>query len=120
MSVASGTLTPEYRARVLAFYSRHFGWSEIESLRLPDRMTLDVGRGSYVNIRERHDPMICSGYEHIGLLLDSADAVEVTWAELAREDADVQLEELQRGVGSYMSFRFRHLLPLTIEVQHIP
>jgi len=120
MSVADGTLTPDFRAQVTEFYARHFGWTEIESLRLPDRMTLAVGGRDYVNIRERSDPMVCSGYEHVGLLLASAESVEEAWAALSRERTDVHLEELQHGDDGYRSFRFRHLLPLTIEVQHFP
>jgi hypothetical protein len=120
MSVPDGTLTLSFRSQVAEFYARHFGWAEIESLRLPDRMTLAVGGRDYVNIRERADPMVCSGYEHLGLLLTSAAAVDHAWSELAREDIDVHLEDLQRGDDGYRSFRFRHLLPLTIEVQHLP
>ena len=78
MSVAEGTLTPRFRAEVIGFYGRYFGWSEIESLRLPDRLTLDVGESAYVNIRERPEPMVCSGYEHIGLLLASPESVEAS------------------------------------------
>ena len=102
------------------FYARYFGWTEIESLRLPDRMTLAVGGGDYVNIRERSEPMVCSGYEHVGLLLASAEAVEDAWSDMDREDTDVHLEALNRGDDGYRSFRFRHLLPLTIEVQYLP
>ena len=53
MSVPRGTLTDDFRGELLTFYGKHFGWSEIESLRLPDRLTIAVGGGSYVNIRER-------------------------------------------------------------------
>ena len=120
MSVAEGTLTPAFRDEVLTFYGELFGWRDVESLRRPDRMTLAVGGGTYVNIRERPDPMTCSGYEHLGVLLDSADAVEATWTRLAEGDADVHLEELQRGDDGYRSFRVRHLLPLAIEVQYLP
>ena len=120
MSVAQGTLTPRFRAEVVEFYGRYFGWTEIESLRLPDRMTLAVGGRDYVNIRERPDPMACSGYEHIGVLLATPESVEDTWSELARAGEDVHLEELKRGDDTYRSFRFRYLLPLTVEVQHLP
>ena len=120
MSVAEGTLTPEFRDAVVEFYGGLFGWRDVEVLRLPDRMTLAVGGGTYVNIRERPTAMTTSGYEHLGLLLESAEAVDDAWARLAAGDADVHLEELQRGDDGYRSFRFRHLLPLAIEVQHFP
>jgi len=40
MSVPSGTLTDGFRAELLELYGRLFDWSEIESLRLPDRLTI--------------------------------------------------------------------------------
>lgn len=120
MSVADGTLTPSFREEVVDFYGRHFGWTEIEWLRRPDRLTLSVGGGDYVNVRERPEPMTCSGYEHVGVLLASPESVEDAWSALSHEADDVHLEELERGDGGYRSFRFRHLLPLTIEIQHLP
>src|SRR5438552_1653536 len=68
MSVPSGTLVDRFRAELLEFYGSLFGWSEIESLRLPDRLTVSIGRHCYLNVRERPDPMVCSGYEHIGIV----------------------------------------------------
>ena len=37
-----------------------------------------------------------------------------------RADKAVHLEELKRGADTCRSFRFRYLLPLTIEVQCLP
>jgi hypothetical protein len=118
MSVPSGTLADAYRAEVLDFYAGLFGWREIESLRLPDRLTLSVGRHGYLNIRERSDPMVCSGYEHFGIVLESSDAVDRCWTQLDRDSRDVQLEPLTTGDDGYRSFRFRYLLPLAVEVQY--
>ena len=120
MSVPSGTLTDAYRAELLEFYAALFGWREIESLRLPDRLTVSVGRHGYVNIRERPDPMVCSGYEHFGIVVESTDLVERLWKQLDRDPRDVQLEPLTTGDDGYRSFRFRYLLPLTVEVQYFP
>ena len=44
MSVAEGTLTDDFRNDLLEFYGGLFAWTEIESLRLPDRLTISVGR----------------------------------------------------------------------------
>jgi len=120
MSVPRGTLTASFRDELLAFYGDHFGWSEIESLRLPDRVTMAVGGTDYVNVRERDQPMACDGYEHVGLLLGSTDDVEDAWSALDGDGRSVDLEPLKRGDGGYRSFRFRYLLPLTIEVQFFP
>jgi catechol 2,3-dioxygenase-like lactoylglutathione lyase family enzyme len=120
MSVPVGTLTDEYRAELLEFYGRHFGWREVESLRLPDRLTMSVGGRTYVNIRERSESATYQGYEHFGLLVESPDDVDRIWASLASDDRDLHLEPLARGDEGYRSFRFRHLMPLAVEVQFIP
>ena len=120
MSVAPGTLTDSYRAEVVAFYGEHFGWTEIDELRLPDRLTLAVGKDCYVNVRERAQTMVCHGYEHFGLLVPSPAAAEEAWSRLDDEEREVNLEPLARGDNGYRSFRFRYLLPLAVEVQHFP
>ena len=120
MSVPSGTLTGGYRAELLEFYGGLFGWREIESLRLPDRLTVSVGRHSYVNVRERSDPMVCSGYEHFGIVVASAEEAERLWKLLDSDPRDVHLEPLTTGDDGFRSFRFRYLLPLTVEVQYFP
>ena len=120
MSVAPGTLTDGYRADLLEFYGSVFGWREIESLRLPDRLTISVGRHNYVNVRERPDPMVCSGYEHFGIVVESAEQAERLWTLLDNDRRDLHLEQLAAGDDGFRSFRFRYLLPLTVEVQYFP
>jgi hypothetical protein len=120
MSVPSGTLTADYRAELLEFYGALFDWREIESLRLPDRLTIRVGKHTYVNVRERPDPMVCSGYEHFGIVVSSADEAERLWHRLDADPRDVNLEPLTTDDDGVRSFRFRHLLPLTVEVQSFP
>jgi hypothetical protein len=120
MSVAPGTLSDEFRAELLDFYGSRFGWTEMEELRLPDRMTLAVGRRNYVNVRERDASMTCSGYEHVGLLVESPEAADAVWKTLSDDPRDLELGELSAGDNGYRSFRFRYLLPLAIEVQFFP
>jgi hypothetical protein len=120
MSVPVGTLTDDFRAELIAFYGRYCGWTEMEELRLPDRLTLSVGAGCYINIRARADSMLAHGYEHFGLLVTSADAAEKLWTQLETDDRDVNLEPLKSGDGGYRSFRFRYLLPMAVEVQFFP
>jgi hypothetical protein len=116
MSVPSGTLTDEYRAGVLDFYGPLLGWREIEQLRLPDRMTIAVGRNSYMNLRERDDAASYQGYDHFGVLVDSEDDLRALWDDLDRADSEVELHEISR-TGATLTFRFRHLLPQAVEVQ---
>ena len=117
MSVPVGTLTEEYRARLLEFYGRMLGWREMESLRRPDRITVAVGRSSYINIRERSDSMVTHGYEHFGVLLGSAEDLRRLWTDLANEGVDVQLEPFSTSDDGEGSFRFRYLLPMAVEAQ---
>ena len=116
MSVPPGTLTDDYRAAVLEFYNAVLGWNEIEQLRLPDRMTIAVGRDCYVNLREREDAATYRGYDHFGVLVDSEDELRRLWDELDRGHPDVKLREIGE-TGGALTFRFQHLLPLAVEVQ---
>ena len=116
MSVPAGTLTDDYRTELLEFYGGLFGWREMESLRRPDRLTISVGTHTYVNVRERAEPMVCSGYEHFGIVVASAEEVERLWR-LLDVDQRVDPEPLSSDDRGLTTFRFRHLLPLAVEVQ---
>jgi hypothetical protein len=116
MSVPEGTLTDGYRARLLTFYGRVLDWREMESLRRPDRLTIAVGRSSYINVREVPESMVSHGYEHFGVLVRTAEGLRELWANLAGEE-DVQLEPLSTNDDGEGSFRFRYLLPMAVEAQ---
>ena len=118
MSVPEGTLTDDYRATLLDFYGRLLGWREMESLRLPDRLTVAVGSSSYINIRERPDSMVSHGYEHFGVFVRTSEEFQRLWADLANEQIDVELEPLSTNDNGEGSFRFRYLLPMAVEVQY--
>jgi hypothetical protein len=120
MSVPEGTLSDAYREKLLAFYGEHFGWTEIESLRRPDRLTIAIGGGNYVNVRERAESMVSTGYEHFGLLVRSPEDADDAWAALERDDRTESLEPIDKGDDGYRNFRFQYLLPLTVEVQFLP
>jgi hypothetical protein len=120
MSVSEGTLTDEYRADLLGFYGDYFGWREIEQLRLPDRLTIAVGGNCYVNIRERPESMLCSGYEHFGLLVGSPEEADELWSRLDAETREVHLESVSSGDDGFRSFRFRYIMPMAVEVQFLP
>jgi catechol-2,3-dioxygenase len=111
MSVPAGTLTDAYRAEVLAFYGEVFGWREMDKFRRDDRLTIGVARGAYINLRERADYATIS-YEHFGVLVESTEALDAV-----RDDLT------QRGIAVEDSpeselIRFKHLLPMAIEVQY--
>lgn len=120
MSVPAGTLTEEFRTSLRAFYAETLGWRELESLALPDRLTLAVGDGAYVNVREQDPPMACTGYEHVGIVLASTEEVDALWSRLETAPEDVELGDQQRGDDGFRLFRFRYLLPMAIEIQYFP
>src|SRR3954453_15173654 len=116
MSVPRGTLDHAYRAAVLTFYGETMGWREMQELRRPDRLTMAVGERCYVNIREREEPMIVTGYEHVGAGFDSQAHVDALWENLRESAVELELSDLKRGADGYRCFRFRRLLPLAVEV----
>jgi hypothetical protein len=63
--------------------------------------------------------MVCTGYEHFGIVVSSTDEAEDLWHRLDTDPRDVNLEPLTDDHG-VRSFRFRHLLPLAVEVQSFP
>ena len=117
MSVPAGTLTDDYRTELLEFYGPLLGWREMESLRRPDRLTISVGAHTYLNVRERSDAMVCFGYEHFGIAVESPEEAERLWRVLDADSRDVNLEPLSRDDRGLTTFRFRYLLPLAVEVQ---
>jgi hypothetical protein len=119
MSVPPGTLTDEFRTRVLDFYGRVFGWHEIESLRLPDRLTIAVG-ASYINVRERADAPAYTGYEHFGVSFPTRQELSGVWERANADDGAVTLGPIEESADGLANFRLRYLLPLTIEAQYFP
>jgi len=119
MSVPPATLTDEWRTQVLDFYGEVFGWKELDSLRLPDRMTIAVG-SQYINVRARDDAPAYNGYEHFGMTLSSEDELRAVWSAVNEHEAGITLAPINDGGGGFLSFRFRYLLPLAVEPQFFP
>ncbi len=120
MSVPPGTLTDEWRKQVLDFYGELFGWTEMDSLRLPDRLTIAVG-ASYINVRERADAPAYNGYEHFGVVFRSSDEMRRVYENASKHDAaGITLEPFQESSDGFLSFRLRYMLPLTVEAQCFP
>lgn len=110
MSVPAGTLTDAFRDEVLTFYGEVFGWREMDKLRRDDRLTIAVAAKAYVNLRERDDYANIS-YEHFGVMVDSAEALDELRAAVVAHEIDVE------DSPESQLFRFKHLLPMAIEVQ---
>jgi hypothetical protein len=111
MSVPAGTLTDEFCAEVLGFYGGVFGWKSMDGFRQPDRLTIAVAPQAYVNLRERDD-FATIGYEHFGVMVESKDALDTLRDEVTSRGVDVE------DSPASQLFRFKHLLPMAIEVQY--
>jgi hypothetical protein len=116
MSVPPGTLTDEYRRRVLGFYGAILGWREIEELGRADRLTIAVGPSTYVNLRERDDAATYRGYDHFGVLVGSEDELRRLWDDLDQHHPEVTLRAIS-GTGRALTFRLQYLIPVAVEVQ---
>jgi hypothetical protein len=92
----------------------------MEAYRQEDRLTLAAGGRTYINLRERDEVMVCHGYEHFGISLESAEDIEQLWNDVRAESRDVEVGDLETSEDGFSDFRFRYLLPLTVEVQYLP
>ena len=117
MSVPRGTLTSAFRRELLAFYGGVFGWREMAGLSSEERLTIAVAPQAYINVRET-DAAASLTYEHFGVLVSSEDAVAALWDDVRARGATA--DPIERPVDGFPSFRFRHLLPMAIEVQYFP
>ena len=118
MSVPVGMLTPDFRSALLAFYADAFGWRELRTLSTADRLTISIGPGTYINVREHERSMAVDAYEHFGVLVGSPAEVHELHDLVRRLGAHP--EPVEEPVEGHPTFRFRHLLPMAIEVQFVP
>jgi catechol-2,3-dioxygenase len=125
LTVDPGVLDGEPRTQLLEFYGEVLGWSENTGLAIPgERILLRVpGDEQYVTIRASQDPMTTSGYEHLGVEVSSRAELEEVHARASAaasrfEGAEVEPVRVRYG-GTLHTFRFRYVLPLSIEMQFI-
>ncbi|MEJ2131992.1 MAG: VOC family protein [Gammaproteobacteria bacterium] len=126
MTVRRALLEEEAKSRWLGFYERVFGWSENPQFAIPGERVLirAPNDGQYLNARASDTPMQTSGYEHLGLWVESEQEVRRLHAvaqALSEEDDAVVLGDVQVLYdGRLTTFRVQYMLPLTIEVQFAP
>lgn len=126
MTIPRADFTGELRKRLFEFYGDVFGWKENPSLSIAGERTfiqLPI-RGQYLNLRASDEPMATTGYEHLGVLVDSPEDVHTTHAKVMawrRKIDGVEADERVQLLydGHLYTFRFRYLLPLAVEVQHV-
>ena len=113
------------RAELLSFYRDVFGWVENEAMSIEgERIFLRAPTDrQYLTVRASDEPMRTSGYEHLGIAVESAEELKRLYeraGDFARRDDRVELEEIQVLYGERLhTFRVRYLLPLTLEIQYM-
>ena len=123
MTLPKALLEEDAKHRWLAFYRDVFGWSENLRFAIPgERVFIRAPEdGQYLNARASEEPMQTSGYEHLGLWVESEDEVHRLHAAatvFAECDDAVVLGDVEVLYdGSLTTFRVQYVLPLTIEVQ---
>jgi len=124
LSFPVGTLTPEFRAEVDAFYCDVLGWQALDTevvgqschLLLPDD-------GQFILLAEGGQPLSSPGYDHLGLLMDTRHEVDTVleWCRTFRaDDPRLRIKEYEDLVGPTLTvhaFYLRYLLPIWFDVQ---
>jgi hypothetical protein len=87
----------------------------------PNKLASGGERASFLTKRSIWaSPMVCSGYEHFGIVAASAHEVDTLWERLKNDQRDLHLETITKDDNGFRSFRVRYLLPLAVEVQFFP
>lgn len=125
LTVASELFEEKRRAELLGFYAAVFGWRENPDLAIPgQRIFLRApSNAQYITIRASDQPMSTSGYEHLGVAIDSESelrAIHERAAKLSDRFPELELGPIETAyAGRLLTFRLRFRLPLTLEVQHL-
>ena len=113
------------RADLLSFYDEVFGWVENKALSIEgERIFLRAPTNrQYLTIRASDAPMRTSGYEHLGIWVESAEELRRIYErarEYGRRDSRVELSDMETLYSERLqTFRVRYQLPLTLEIQHL-
>jgi hypothetical protein len=113
------------RAELLSVYEEVFGWVENEGMSIEgERIFLRAPTDrQYLTIRASDAPMRTSGYEHLGVQVESVEQLQQLHGrarECAARDQRVLVSDVRVLYGGRLhTFRLRYLLPLTIEIQYL-
>lgn len=126
LTVPKGTVTPEFRADVEAFYGGVLGWDvrDVEVLG-GNQLYLSPDPGQFILVVEHKAPMSAPGFDHLGLLCDTrAEVDELLDGIRAYADKDDRVrlktyDDLVTGNVVVHAFYVRYLLPIWFDVQFI-
>jgi hypothetical protein len=124
LTLPIGTLTPEFRTEVSAFYGEVFGWkvSDVDILK-QSGLFLRVDEGQFILLLEHREPMNRPAYDHLGLLVESRAEVDALLGRcegLAAADSRVEIKTYADLVTPGLvvhAFYVRYLLPIHFDVQ---
>ncbi|MBY0275938.1 hypothetical protein K2Z84_11380 [Candidatus Binatia bacterium] len=119
-----GTLTPEFRAEVDAFYGPIFGFQGLDTEVVGQLAHLLLtGEGQFILLAEGERHLQSPGYDHLGFLFDSRAEVDGLLArckEVQARDPRVQIkdyDDLVVGDLTVRAFYVKYLLPIWFDVQ---
>lgn len=126
LTVPKGTLTPEFRAEVGAFYGDVLGWMVTDTELLGAvQLLLRPDDTQFILVAESNKPLQSPGYDHLGLLCDTraeVDEVLAACQSFAAGDDRMRLklyDDLHTGNVVVHAFYVKYLLPIWFDVQVI-
>ena len=125
VTVEPELLAAPARGELLSFYQQVMGWEENVHFAIPGQRILlrAPNDAQYLTIRSSEAPMATSGYEHLGVAVDSEAELRAVYGRaerLAPRYPELELGPVQCLYdGSLLTFRLRYRLPLTLELQYL-
>jgi hypothetical protein len=124
LSFPIGTLTPEFRDDVDAFFCSVLGWDSLDTEVVGQSChLLRPDDGQFILLAESDEPMSSPGYDHLGLLMETRAEVDATLAEcqnFQKQDGRLRIKEYEDLVlptVTVHAFYVKHLLPLWFDIQ---
>jgi hypothetical protein len=126
LSLPAGALDDAGRKEIVDFYESVFGWTEIPQMTVDhERLVLLVDSYSqFVYLVAQDDPMAAPRMDHFGVQVQTLEELDDVLARArAYQERDARVEIIDKSADDFgmlvlTSFYVRHLLPLTVEVQH--
>ena len=119
-----GTLTPEFREEVDAFYGSILGWKASDTEVIGQLChLLQPDPDQFILLAEGDKPMSSPGFDHLGLLQDTrgeVDEILEGCRHFAETDERVQIKEYKDLVYPTLvvhAFYVKYLLPIWFDVQ---
>jgi hypothetical protein len=124
LTFARGTLTPEFREEIDAFYGSIFGWKSSDTEIVGQLChLLQPDPDQFILLAEGDKPISSPGYDHLGLLQDTRQEVDDLLEgcrHYAEKDDRVRLKEYKDLVYPNLvvhAFYVKYLLPIWFDVQ---